>query len=104
MSNTYGYGGIVPPQGPRSQITQALMRQANAPPVPPGSMQLPGAGMTPPPMPGMAPATPGPGGPAAGQMGAGTQPPMGPMGAGAASGPTLPGLSPPGLRPLQPQY
>jgi len=96
-----GYGDIVPPQGPRSQITRALMQQTNAPPVPPGSMQLPGTGMIPPPTPGMPPAAPGPMAP--GPMGAGAAPPIGGS-MGAQPGQALPGLSPPGIRPLTPQY
>lgn len=106
MSNSY-YGNAVPPQDPRSRITQALMAQSNPPPVPPGSMQLPGQ-MTPPGGAlGMPPPQPGMGAPGMQPAALGAAP-MGQLG-GAIGGQqpgglALPGLQPPGFGNVKPNF
>lgn len=75
-------------------ITQALMNQANPPPVPPGSAQLPMGGIQSMPMSPAASLTPQPAG-----LGTSGPPlnPMGPIGGPAQPGLNLPGFPPPGM-------
>ena len=106
MSNTYGYNAGVPPQDPRSRITQALMAQANPPPVPPGSGQLPGMQTQQPLTPSPAPVSPLSPQPASLMPTAGAAPlgPMGPIGGPQQAGLTLPGMQPPGIGNIRPNY
>jgi hypothetical protein len=89
----------MPPQDSRSMITQALMQQANPPPVPPGAAQLPMGGVpTMPsqpqqPLPPSPSLTPQPAGLGASVPGAA----LGPM--GPIPGPAAPGLNLPGFPP-----